>query len=505
MVVSHEETKELVEQAFNLACKKFAEQKYEQTVVILDQALKVDPKNANILQILGLAYHALKNNEKAREHLFASLLIEPNNSETLNNIGLSYSNTYDYDKSIDYINKAICLKPENPSLYSNLGLQYRHLQQYEKAIECFNKSLSLREDATAYAMLGGCYGEMKNLQKAKEMIYKALKINPNFAAAHVDLASILQLEGNWTEGFNEYEWRYTVYDQLKQWERIYDPIKKWKGQNIQNKIIIVHTEQGHGDAIHFSRYLSNLKYLKPKKIILHCGKSLERLFEEMANFIFTIDPVQLPEYKNAKDNLIPEHDYHCSILSLPYLLGFPPVPATPYLFSKKKFDMSNYKNDYKIGIVWAGNPQHSQDRWRSCKLEMFKEISQISGVKLFSLMKDTRSRAYVTQNQPIDLSENTEDMKIVDMSSYMEDFQSTADIISSLDLIIGVDTSVIHLAGALDKPTIALIAWNCDWRWTIDGDKSIWYRSLKLVRQTKKGEWDDVFEKAKQEVLKLVK
>ena len=87
----------------------------------------------------------------------------------------------------------------------------------------------------------------------------------------------------------------------------------------------------------------------------------------------------------------------------------------------------------------------------------------------------------------------------------MEDFQDTADIISSLDLVIGVDTSVIHLAGALHKPVIALIAWNCDWRWTLEGDKTVWYRSMKLIRQTKKGVWTDVFEKAKKEVLKLSK
>jgi tetratricopeptide (TPR) repeat protein len=500
-MTSHEEIKLLVKQAIDLAQQKFSLKQYQHVVVILEQASKVDPNNPAILQMLGVAYHALNHNQKAKETLFACLEIEPDNPETLNNIALSYANERNYDKSIEFLLKAIDLNPNGPSLHSNLALQYRHLENHAEAVECLKKSIALREHATTWAMLGGCYGELKRLEEAKDALKQALRLDPNFAAAHVDLASVLHLEGNWQDGFREYEHRFGVFEQLKIWKKIYDPAKRWAGQSLQGKTIIVHTEQGHGDAIHFVRYLNLLRNMKAK-VILHCSKVLERLFEDLADQLFTTDPNLLPPYDMPPDKKsLPEHDYHCSVMSIPYLLSMPTVPGTPYLASKRRWDMSAYPRMFKIGIAWAGNPQHPNDRHRSCKLEYFREIGQIPGVKLFSLMKDVRPRAYVGQEQTVDLSANADDMRLVNMSEEMKDFQDTADIIASLNLIISVDTSMVHLAGALDKPTIVLLSWNPDWRWMADGEKSIWYRSMTLIRQSQKGEWADVFKKAKEEVL----
>ena len=157
--------------------------------------------------------------------------------------------------------------------------------------------------------------------------------------------------------------------------------------------------------------------------------------------------------------------------------------------------MSSYEGMFKIGIVWAGNPQHPNDKFRSCKLEEFKEIYNLPNVKLFSLMKDHRARTY-DGKKIIDLSADTNDMKIVDMSYYLKSYYETAKIINSLDLIVGVDTSVIHLAGSMNKPTLCLLPWNPDWRWGIEGNKTIWYSSVKLIRQEKRGIWKEPFEKA---------
>jgi len=129
---------------------------------------------------------------------------------------------------------------------------------------------------------------------------------------------------------------------------------------------------------------------------------------------------------------------------------------------------------------------------------LFRQIGEIPNIKLFSLMKDTRTRAYVHENKPIDLTEGAEDMKVVDLREHINDFEDTAAIINSLDLVIGVDTAVMHLAGAIGKPSILLLPWNPDWRWELEGSDTIWYGNMHIIRQKTKGDWKPVFEEAKQ-------
>jgi Tfp pilus assembly protein PilF len=499
---TQKEIDDLIEEALKESCKKFCDKKYEAVVVILEQVLKINSNNHSALQLLATAYHALKRNDDAKEYFNKCLAIEPDNPETLNNIALSHSNSREYNKSIEILKKAIQLKPDSPSLHANLGLQYRHLEDCENAIKQFKLALEIKESPTTLAMLGGCYGELKELDLAEECIRKALHIDPDFAAAHIDLASILQLKGQWIEGFKEYEWRFNVFEQLEMWKRIYSPEKKWDGRNISGKKLIVHTEQGNGDTLQFSRYLKILKDMGIH-VTFHCSDVLDELFKGFADEIFCLDPLKIPSWKDRKIlEIVPQHDFHCSVLSLPHLLNHPPIPQTPYIFAKESVDMSKYDGYFKIGIAWAGNPQHPNDKHRSCHLKFFREIYNLPNVKLFSLMKDIRPRSY-DGSAVIDLHEDTDDMKIIDMAPMMNSYSDTASIINSLDLIVSVDTSIIHLAGAMNKPTISLLAWNPDWRWMLEGEKTAWYPSMKLIRQTKKGIWKDVFESALTEVKKL--
>jgi hypothetical protein len=189
-------------------------------------------------------------------------------------------------------------------------------------------------------------------------------------------------------------------------------------------------------------------------------------------------------------------------MSLPHILNLDYIPNEPYIFISEKIKIEKYNDKIKIGIVWAGNPEHSNDRKRSCELKMFKGIHDLNNVKLFSLMKDTRKRAYNDQNKPIDLTEGSENMQIVDFSEQIKSFHDTALIINSLDIIIGVDTSVLHLAGAMGKPCCLLLSKNNDWRWKSEGETTIWYPSMKLFRQEKNGDWSSVFEKVEKYIKK---
>jgi hypothetical protein len=209
--------------------------------------------------------------------------------------------------------------------------------------------------------------------------------------------------------------------------------------------------------------------------------------------VYTADPLKI-----TKEDL-PPHDCHCSIMSLPYLLG-KRIPTERYLVSLKQIDLGGYSDSFKIGIVWAGNPQHPNDAKRSCRLANFRGIHDLPSVKLFSLVKDTRPRIYRLNPNPIDLTDGTDDMKIVDMAPLMNTFADTAAIINSLDLVISVDTAVLHLAGAMGKPTWALLPWSCDWRWLQSGNETIWYPSVRIFRQTQPGDWNSVFSQLEKEI-----
>jgi hypothetical protein len=172
----------------------------------------------------------------------------------------------------------------------------------------------------------------------------------------------------------------------------------------------------------------------------------------------------------------------------------------PYIKSIKKSNFSNYKDFFKIGICWAGNPNHPRDKFRSCELKLFEKINN-EKIKLFSLQKDTRKR--YRNGKTIDLCENCQNLKIVDMSSFMNDWSDTAAIIEGLDLIISVDTSILHLAGSMGKKCIGLLPYLPDWRWRLDA-KNIWYENLKIFKQESFNDWNSVFHQVVLEIQNII-
>jgi tetratricopeptide (TPR) repeat protein len=499
-----EEVRSLVEDALRLAYEMFREGKHKHCCVVVEQLLKVSPDLHEALQLYGVTLHALGRNEESVKALEACLVQKPDDPETLNNIAISYSSLGLYHEAISSLRRAVDIKPESELYLSNLALQHRHLEDYRKAIEIFEQSNAICEKATTLAMIGGCYGELRELDRAMEYTSRAIRCNPEFAEAHVDMASILHLKGNWRDGFREYEWRTKVYDQLKFWDKIYRPDKLWDGSPIDGKTLIVHTEQGNGDTIQFCRFLPLLAQ-RCSRVIVHCSEVMAPILAGLCHEVYTRDPAAMPSWQERDAGVVsdlPEHDLHCFMISLPHLLGVGSISGRPYLSPTVPFDLGEYSGFLKVGIAWGGNPQHPNDRKRSCRLGKFKPIHDLGGVRLFSLMKDVRPRSYHNSKDIIDLTHGCDDMKIVDMSPHMTSYEATAGIIESLDLVLSVDTSVVHLAGAIGKDTLCLMAWNPDWRWGLSGDRTIWYDSVKLLRQDRPGDWSGPFTEALEQIKK---
>ena len=257
------------------------------------------------------------------------------------------------------------------------------------------------------------------------------------------------------------------------YKNTYKNSKMWNGKTpIKNKTIIVYCQQGLGDTIQLLRYIPELKNLGCK-VILHCQKELHCLIPYLCSDIIVID---------KDDPNIPPHDYHILTMSLPFVVK--KSKPLPYINIKEKADLSSHEG-YKIGVCWEGGPLYEKNNVRNCPLINFKSIHDLPGICLFSLKKE-----FHDQN----LLVGCDDFVIFGIQ--INDFIDTASLINAVDLVISVDTAILHLAGAMNKPTFGLLSNDSDPRWIIN-----WYPSVRLFRQ--EDDWKSLIDKISAEILNI--
>jgi hypothetical protein len=288
--------------------------------------------------------------------------------------------------------------------------------------------------------------------------------------------------GRLEEGFFEYRWRLRVPDHARSLPSL--PFPEWAGEDLTGKSILVLTEQGFGDCLHFIRYVRFL-IGKADKVTVQTYPSLVKLFTSIPGL----------EVRSTLEE--ERYDYQIPLLTVPDLVGttLETIPAdTPYLFASKQKvadwdERVGADPSTKVGLVWAGAPRrHSPaanaiDRRRSLGLAQLGPLTAVPNVRFFSLQKG--GPAAETSAAPPGLD-------LIDFTSELDDFEDTAALIQALDLVITVDTSVAHLAGALGKPVWILSRFDGCWRWLEDRDDSPWYPSARLFHQKQEGDWDEV-------------
>jgi hypothetical protein len=316
----------------------------------------------------------------------------------------------------------------------------------------------------------------------------AIEIKPDYTEAHFNLGTTYLLNRNFEEGWAEYEWRFLRKQvdcpKLPDFSQYI-----WDGSSLENKTIYVCYEQGYGDIIQFARFVPILNSMGAK-VIFKVPAALEKLFKQndlKAEIISSYYP----------DNSI-KFDTFTYLMSLPYLLklNFNNIPLTngyleadankARLYKEKYFN----NNKFKIGINWKGSQKGSKKK--TVPFQYFCSIADIPDINLYSLQKEDKAG----QDQNL-FSEKG----IVNLGKLFDDFSDTAAAIENLDLIISNDTSIVHLAGAMGKPTWVLLPFVPDWRWLLETETSLWYNNLKLIRQNEQGNWDSVFKRV-QELLR---
>lgn len=510
----------LAEVQNNLGNCFLAKHQLEDAIAAYQKAVTLNPKYPEAFYNLGNAFKAKGDLGSAKINYQKTIVLKPNFPEVHNNLGLVLQEEGYIAEAINCYQQAIRLNPEYAEAHNNLGNAFEEEKSLEKAIACYEKSLALNPNyIDAYNNLGNvllaqgkgeeaiaCYEKaldlnpnyvqahynyanaLKYLDRLEDAIAKlqyTLTLDPNFAEAHKNLGISLLIKGEFASGFAEYEWRWYT----KEYRKIASFQPVWNSGDLQGKKILLLCEQGFGDNIHFIRY-APLIAQQGAQITLACYEELYRLFS-------TIPGIE----KVVTSGTSVEYDYCAPTMSLPYLMGTTAetIPTNiPYLSPPKTsaITLESHPETYlKIGIVWAGNPGNTNDHNRSCSLLNFLPILDIPGIAFYSLQKGAKSQ---------DLSALNLTDKIQDMGEKITDFADTAAVINQLDLVICVDTSVAHLAGAMGKPVWVLLSKVADWRWMLEGENNPWYPTLRLFRQTKLGDWHPVFQKVALELEKLL-
>lgn len=438
-------------------------------------------------QLLGTTY--ILPDAALQEVELTEKILQPEDAEYLLNLGNDAYNQGNLEAAMQQYQKCLELKPDYLMARYNLGVVYLEQEQWEEGIIKLEQVIATDPNhAEAYNNLGIIFQHQHRLNQAIEYYQKAIEIRYQFPDAHFNLGMALLQMGEYPQGFAESEWRW----QTNKFTPFICPQPLWDGSDLSGKTILIHTEQGSGDAIQFIRYIPLVAERKCR-IILVCIPDLMPLFATIPHIDKMIPP---------GDIATSEFDVYAPLMSLPHILGttLDTIPAQiPYLEAREQNFVSpilhsSQSNKLKVGIVWCGSPTHKNDRNRSCQLDDFVPILNMKNIDFFSLQKVTK---------PTDLAK-LQEFNLCDLSYYLRDYGDTARAIAQLDLVITVDTSVAHLAGALGKPVWTLLCYSPDWRWMLERSDTPWYPTMRLFRQSQPRDWVEVFNRVAEALNMLV-
>jgi tetratricopeptide (TPR) repeat protein len=441
----------------------------------VQRATMLAPKVALFRANLGEMYRVAGRPKLAVDEARRALAIEPNMPAALSNLGVALYELKEYDEAAKAQRTAIAAKPDFAEAHSNLGNALHALRRFDEAVAAYRCAIELRPDyADAWANLGTTLHHSGSFDEGIVALRRAVALAPRHANAHSGLGILLLMRGDLAEGWDEYEWR--LRSSERKGPRF--PERPWQGESLVGKHIYLQAEQGFGDSIQFARYIPLLA-ARGAAVTVRVHQQLVRLFRE-----------SLPGITVLGDRGDPA-PYQCDavLLSLPRLLQtrLETIPAdVPYLrtpgetaklWAKRLSGMAGLK----IGLVWAGNPEHANDHRRSIDPQALKPLVAVPGTSFASLQYGARTA---------DLKKlKRGKFPMSDLSRHFGDFVDTAAAVEALDLVITVDTSVAHLAGALGKPVWVLLPWVTDWRWMLAREDNPWYPTMRLFRQQRGEDW----------------
>lgn len=447
-------------------------------IELCDRAIQIRPdvaiyhvNRAGALLALGQPAAALAGSQTA-------IRLRRTCAEAYQTLGHSLSDLGRPEDAATAYREALRLKPDLPGLHGNLGLALQEASDLDAAETVLREAVRRAPgDLIEQANLAGVVKSLGRLEEAEAIYRAALRRQPDSALLHYNLGVLELLAGRFAEGWEEWEWRW----QANGIPRRRLTGQQWRGEPLDGRTLLVHAEQGLGDTIQFCRFVPRAGL--GGRVILEVQASLARLLTQLPGASQVV----------AAGAALPPYDLYCPLLSLPRALGMtgledipgpsPYLRADPASVEKWQGRMAGLEG-LRVGLVWAGNALDIRlDHRRSLTAERLLGATSVPGLVLVSLQKGDAG----AQLKATGLGS-----AVHDWTEELHDFADTAALVEALDLVISVDTAVVHLAGALGKPVWLLNRFDTCWRWLLGRDDSPWYPTLRQFRQPRAGDWESV-------------
>lgn len=476
---------EFREALFNLANLLKETERHEEAAAGYQRLLRMEPGHWRALNNLGNTQCKLKRLTEAEAALRSALKLRPDYADAHNNLGIVLADRKEYEAALDCYQRALTLRPGFAQASLNRGNALLDLDRRVEAITAFEQAIRLDPQLTeAHNNLGNARLALGDADAALIHYEHAVQLAPEDVSAHFNRALLYLLTGDFARGWGEYEWG--LKGRLREPHRAFAQAR-WDGRRFDGRSLLIVAEQGVGDCLQFLRYLPQVVALGGS-VIVEVQQGLSSLCARSFENVCFIE-------RRNDGHIEVAFDVHCHLMSLPFLLGHrseaeiaaqrPYLVPEPQRVERWAAQLAAFDGQ-RVGLVWAGNPEHKNDRRRSIPLPRLAPLQRIDGLQLFSLQK---GRGSTELEAGIEGTEG-----IIDLSPQIENFEDTAAVVANLDRVITVDTSVAHLAGALGKPVWLLLPFAPDWRWQLHRRDTPWYADMQLWRQSTPGDWDEVVE-----------
>lgn len=463
----------------------------DEAAEILSRALLIDPDYVPALSNLGMVYSETGQLEESLLNIQRAIRIDPESADLYYNMGIILEKKEELDEAEDYFRKSIALNPAFADVYSHLGILYKNRGWLDRAVKFLREALSkFPKDANLWNNLGMVLEEKGSFDRAIHCFLKAINLNPRDPEIHWNLSLILLLTGRFKEGWNKYEWRFLI----KEFAPRSFPQPQWDGRlSLKGKSLFVHAEQGLGDEVMFASCLPDI--LKEAcDCIIECDRRLVPIYRR--SFAGSTVTERIQNGMPFPDKVL-QADLRIAVGTLPKY--FRPdfdsfLSRTSYLIPDEekvaiwRARLDSLGKGPKIGISWRGGRTLYEKEKRSVPLEAWEDILSLQGVVFINLQYG--NCAEDLQKLKEKTGTTVHHWQEINPLRELDNFTS---LMAALDLVISVDNTNVHLAGALGVPVWTLLSFASEWRWMSEIEDSPWYPSMKILRQKNPGDWNSVF------------